>query len=166
MRHSAPLLVLALLLASCMPQQPDMAALRKTIDEFDAASVDAMMSGNMETLMSYYADDAMSMPPNMGTLKGKAAIESWMNDMAQSGMKMTSVEFGTTELDASGTIAYLLGTYDMAMEMPGMGEMKDAGKYISIWKKQADGSWKVHAEIWNSDRPIPGMEMGMGMEKK
>jgi ketosteroid isomerase-like protein len=31
----------------------------------------------------------------------------------------------------------------------------DRGKYVTIWKKQADGSWKVIADIFNSDLPMP-----------
>jgi len=32
----------------------------------------------------------------------------------------------------------------------------DGGKYLSVWKKQADGSWKTEANSWNSDKALPG----------
>ncbi len=160
-----PFLILVFLV-SCMPQQPDLAGLKKTIEEFDATSMDAMMNGTTDEVMKFYADDAMSMPPNMATFNGKQAIESWMKQMAQSGIKMTSVKFGTTEVNAAGKIGYQVGTYDMAMEVPGMGTMNDVGKYISIWHQQEDGSWKIHAEMWNSNNPVPGMDMEMGSKEQ
>jgi ketosteroid isomerase-like protein len=43
----------------------------------------------------------------------------------------------------------------MTITMLPMGEMKDKGKYIALWRQQADGSWKVHAETWNTDTPAP-----------
>jgi ketosteroid isomerase-like protein len=30
-------------------------------------------------------------------------------------------------------------------------EMKDHGKYLNVWQKQSDGSWKLRADTWNSD---------------
>lgn len=164
----APFLFLAFFLVSCMPQQPDVDAIRKTIEEFDAASKDAMMGEgkDMDKVMSYYAEDAVSMPPNMAPLKGREAIRSWMNQMMQSGMKMTSVKFSTSDLDAGGKVAYQVGSYEMAMEVPGMGEIMDDGKYLSVWKQQQDGSWKVHAEIWNTNKPMPPMEKPKEEKKK
>lgn len=147
-----------LLLVSCAPKQPDMATLRKTMDEFNAASKDAMLNGNMDKVMSYYEDNAMELAPNAAMVKGKEGIRAFMNQMMSSGMKISTVEFGTVELDASGKVAYEIGTYDMSMTVPQMGEMKDKGKYMSIWRQQADGSWKVHAETWNTDMPMPSMD--------
>jgi ketosteroid isomerase-like protein len=31
----------------------------------------------------------------------------------------------------------------------------DHGKYVAVWKKQADGNWKVAVDIWNTDLPLP-----------
>ena len=45
----------------------------------------------------------------------------------------------------------------MTITMAPMGQMKDAGKYIALWRQQADGTWKVHAETWNTDTPAPPM---------
>ncbi len=147
------LALVSVLLASCQPQT-DVAAVRKTIEEASAASAQAMMTGDVEKSVANYADDAISMPPNNEPLKGKEAIKAWTVEMSKMA-KMTAVNFGTVEVDASGNIAYEVGTYDMTMEMPGMGEMRDKGKYMSIWKKQSDGSWKVHADIWNTNTPMP-----------
>jgi len=150
-------IVASLLVLSCAAPQVDMTALKKTVDDYNAASKEAMMTGNSDKVMAYYQDDAMEMAPNMAIAKGKDAIKAMQDQMMKSGMKVTAVTFSTTDLQAGGTIAYELGTYDMTMTMPPMGEIKDHGKYVAIWHQQADGTWKVRAETWNSDMPMTAM---------
>jgi uncharacterized protein (TIGR02246 family) len=146
------LAVLALTFVSCA-RQPDLAAIRKTIEAYNAASSEGMRSGNTTGVIDYYAVDAVSMPPNMAPIKGKEAIKAWMDQMATTGVKVTVANFTISDLGAGGDVAFERGEYEMIMEMPDKTEMKDNGKYISIWKQQADGSWKVQAEIWNTNTP-------------
>jgi ketosteroid isomerase-like protein len=40
--------------------------------------------------------------------------------------------------------------------------VEDRGKYLEIWKRQADGSWKVALDIFNSDLPLPEMDAEAG----
>jgi ketosteroid isomerase-like protein len=32
--------------------------------------------------------------------------------------------------------------------------VNDRGKYLEVWKKQADGTWKCVMDMWNSDLPL------------
>ena len=153
-----PLSILALVLVSCM-KQPDTAGFKKTVDEFNTVSMESMTSNNTEKVMTYYAENAVSLPPNMEAVKGKEAIEKWMKQMSQSGMKVTKATFETAGFEVSGTIGYEYGTYDMSMEMPGTGSMSDKGNYMSVWTQQQDGSWKIRVETWNSSNPLPSMNM-------
>jgi len=159
--------VLSLMIASCAPPAVDMAALRQTIDDYNAATVESMTTNsNSEKALAYYADDAVSMPPNGPALKGREAIKAWIDQMMQSGMKINSASFTVTDVQAAGNVAYEIGTYDMTMTIPGMGDMNDTGKYVAVWKQQADKSWKVAAEIWNTDTPPPAMEPPADTKKK
>ena len=158
MRKIFILAIAALLLASCGSPQPDMTALKKTIEEYNAASIDAMKSGNSDKVLTYYTEDAMEMAPNMAMFKGKAAIKDFQAQMAKSGMKINDAKFTSVDIDAGGKVAYEVGTYEMTMTMGNAPSMNDKGKYIAIWKLQEDGSWKVSAETWNSDMPVPSME--------
>jgi len=148
------LFVLSLLLVSCAPQEPDMAAFRNLVEEYNAVVADGMLSGNNEKVWPYYGDDAIQMPSNSPVLNGKDAIMNYSDEMAKSGMKFTSVKFDIAEVGGSGMIAYEIGTYEMSLEL-GPTKIDDNGKYMTLWKKQADGSWKLYAEIWNSSVPMP-----------
>jgi len=152
------LAVASCFLVSCGPKEPDMAALKKTVDDYNAASKTALMGGDLDKPVSFFEDDGMEMAPNMMTAKGKDAIKAMWSQMMSSGMKMMAVDFTTVDLQASGNLAYEIGNYEMTVSAPKMAEMKDKGKYITIWHQQADGTWKLRAETWNSDMPIPSME--------
>jgi ketosteroid isomerase-like protein len=53
--------------------------------------------------------------------------------------------------------AFERGRYDITIAPRAGGEaMDDIGKYITVYQRQADGSWKIARDIWNSDRPLPG----------
>jgi hypothetical protein len=52
---------------------------------------------------------------------------------------------------------YVRGVYTMKINVPNMPvPASDQGKYIEIWKKQADGTWKIVRDIYNSDVSAAG----------
>jgi ketosteroid isomerase-like protein len=68
---------------------------------------------------------------------------------------MSNIEFNQVEMDGAGDMAYVYGTYSMMLAMPGMEEpVPDHGKYIEIWRRQEDGSWRLARDIFNSDLPL------------
>lgn len=154
---SAIAVVLALLLVSCAPP-PDTAGLKKAVEEYTVATKDGMMNGNSDKALAFYEDNAMEMAPNMAMAKGKAAIKEFNDQMMKGGMKITAVTFTPIEIEAGGNMGHVIGTYDMTVNVPQMGDVKDKGKYITIWAQGADKKWKVRAETWNSDMPVPSME--------
>jgi ketosteroid isomerase-like protein len=53
----------------------------------------------------------------------------------------------------SADIAYSYGTYKLNFSGPAGNPTEDRGKYLEIWKKQKDGTWKCAVDTWNSDLP-------------
>jgi len=53
----------------------------------------------------------------------------------------------------SDDMAYLQGTYTMTDPMTKK-PMTDKGKYLTVFTKQPDGSWKAIADAFNSDPPM------------
>ena len=127
----------------------DEAALRKLDDEWSKAAG----SRDVEKTVSYYSDDAIVMPPNIPTLTGKESIRSLWKSMIDSptfsgGWKVTKVEVAR-----SGDLAYVSGNYEFNEKDNSGKPLTDKGKYLEIWKKQADGSWKCVADMFSSDLP-------------
>jgi ketosteroid isomerase-like protein len=48
-------------------------------------------------------------------------------------------------------MAWVNGTYELAMKDATGRPINDRGKYLEVWEKQADGKWKCGADMWNSD---------------
>lgn len=57
------------------------------------------------------------------------------------------------EVAKSGDIGYTQGTYEMTVNDAKGNPNTDRGKYLSIWKKQADGAWRCIVDTFNSDLP-------------
>ena len=61
------------------------------------------------------------------------------------------------EMAASGDLGYTFGNYVATSKDKDGKVVKHYGKYVTIWKKQADGSWKVAMDTGNSS-PEPGTD--------
>jgi ketosteroid isomerase-like protein len=100
--------------------------------------------------MKFVAADGTVMPPNMPALSGADAITAWIGQMfAMPGFNV-SWTADNAVVASSGDIGYTTGTYQSSMD-----GVPDNGKYVTIWKKEADGSWKMVVDIFNSDVPLP-----------
>jgi len=55
------------------------------------------------------------------------------------------------EAAKSGDLGYSTGKFDLSYTDPSGKQISDHGKYVTVWKKQKDGSWKVVRDIFNSD---------------
>jgi ketosteroid isomerase-like protein len=106
----------------------------------------------------YYSLDAVLMPPNQEVIRGREAIASFFEDYPP----FTDLVFTPVEVDGAGDIAYVYGNYSLMVTPPGEEQpISDFGKYIEIWKRQRDGSWKLALDIFNSDVPLPEVEQAV-----
>ena len=61
------------------------------------------------------------------------------------------------ELEIAGGWAFARCTYAVTLVPKASWQStEDSGKLVRIMKRQSDGTWKVHLDIWNSDQPLPG----------
>ena len=153
------LFLLAALFASCAPPAPDVAQIRKTIEGMTAQMQQEMESGLMDTTMARYADDPVSMPNFGPMLTGKQAMKDYFGEMHEMGITLKDVTFTVVDVQVGLPYAYEIGTYKMTVSMPGMADTPDEGKYLTVWQKQADGSWKIKVETWNNNMRPPMPEM-------
>ena len=69
-------------------------------------------------------------------------------------MKPTAFKVQTQDLIVSGEYAIETGTYDISSQVPKATKpMRDVGKYLVVWRKQPDGTYKIIRDIANSDLP-------------
>jgi uncharacterized protein (TIGR02246 family) len=138
-------------LLACSAPQMDWTAVRKTIEENNAKFCAAFNQGDAAGVAAWYTEDAIAMPPNMDMAQGTNAIQELIGSF--NSMGATNLALTTDEVMGAGDLAIEVGKYTYSMP----GGLQDSGKYIVVWKKGADGSWKLHRDIWNSNMPLPGM---------
>lgn len=142
--------------------------LREKIQKINNKMADYLVKGDYHAGMAYYTDDAISMPNWSPMIKGKEAMAKENSAMDEMGIKFNHFDFNTMEVMKSGDMVIEIGTYKLSMNMPQMPEtMHDHGKYVSVWEIQDDGSLKIKADIWNTDKnPMEMMGGEMPKEKK
>lgn len=127
--------------------------IEQALRDLDAQWSAAAAAKDLDKTVSYYSDDAIVMPPNAASATTKEAIRSaWQEMLARPGAGI-SWKATKVEVAKAGDLAYVSGTYEDTMTDASGQPVKDHGKYVEIFKKQADGTWKVVADIWNSDLP-------------
>jgi uncharacterized protein (TIGR02246 family) len=147
-------LALLLFTAACQQAPPDTrAADESAIKDLEVQWSKAAAANNPDDMVAYYADDGSMLAPNMPIATGKQAIRAvWAQLMGAPG---ASASWQSNKVEASGDLAYDVGTYQSTMNDPQGKPMADHGKYIAVWKKQADGKWKVAEDMFSSDLPLP-----------
>jgi len=97
-------------------------------------------------IASFYADDAVVMPPNQPIVKGRANIEAHFKGEIQQGA--TNFQLKPVESAISGSQAFEAGTSTMTLP----GGQTDVGKYLVVLKRVGN-DWKIAYDIYNSDAP-------------
>ena len=150
-------LSLVALLSNAIGQQPSdaRATAAAAIRAADAAGLRAAQAKDVANATANYADDASWLPPHAPIIKGKDAIRSaWAQLLSSPGFK---IDWQITQVDVSraGDMAYTLYKYEMTMGTSNGAPIQDSGKDMAVWKKQSDGTWKIVADTFNSDLPLP-----------
>ena len=135
----------ALGFAACMSTAPagDVDTVVRTQTEaLDAAA----RAKDLERVMSYYADDAIFMPPNTPPLNGPAAIRQFWGPLLQA--PNVDLDLIVEDVQTCGDIAIDRGRYEVTQPF------KDSGKYIVIWRNRG-GRWVIVNDIFNSNMALP-----------
>src|SRR5215471_3252585 len=137
------------LLAGCtaaVDVEKERSALLATNSEWMKSANDA----TKERFASFYTADASFYPQGLPVVKGRDAIRATFEQLASAPGFAISWTVASSQIAAAGDIAYTTGPYEV--KVAGGGEK---GKYVTVWKKQADGGWKVTNDIFNADETPP-----------
>ena len=151
-----PTAFLALALAACQPAAPPVPTFtqadRDSIEARHTAWTTAANAGDKAALAALYTEDAALLPPNLPSISGRAGIRTAFDSFPAIG----DAKFRTIDMAGSGDMAVVQGAYTMNVMLPGAtAAVADTGKFIELWRKQADGSWLISWDIWNSDVALP-----------
>jgi ketosteroid isomerase-like protein len=129
-----------------------MADIQRFIDSAQARFIDAATKSDVAGVSRLYSDDAMVLQPNAKLVSGRTAIDRSTTQTFAS-VKIAALKLKSTDVQASGDFVVETGSYEQTVQPKTGKAMHDVGKYIVVWKRQADGSLKIFREIYNTDLP-------------
>ena len=130
-------------------QSSDEAAIRQADTEWAKAA----QTKQVDAWMAFYSDDATVLPPNDQSATSKGTIRKSISDLLSLPDLSISWEPAKVKVARSGDLAYSYGVYQLTFAGPDGKPVRDRGKYLEVWQKQKDGSWKCAVDTWNSDLP-------------
>ena len=140
--------LLSVFLASCTTMSTSSNDADSYIRSAEGRFISAFNAGNADAVAAFYADDAVLLLPNAPISRGSAAIRNTFN--AHFSAMHPNLNFGPDRIVQSGDVAYEYGHYTMQM-----GSMTDQGSYVTFWRRQANGDWKIVEDSVNSSLPPP-----------
>jgi ketosteroid isomerase-like protein len=157
MRYALPALAaLACALTACQPQplsQADMDAIKAN----DQAIVSALNGGNASAAASGYTENGVVQPSGMAPAVGTAQITKAFSDFL--GPMRVNITLSQINVAGEGDIGWVTGHYHAVYTMKDTTQASpppEDGKYLQVWKRQADKSWKAMAEAL-SPNTMPAM---------
>lgn len=127
---------------------PDMAAIQAEIQAMEDAYASAENAKDVEGILVYYSDDAVSLAHEKAPLVGKDAIRANLTERMADTTRTGTVSFKVENIILDGDLLVETGS-SATTDKEGMVK---TGKYISIFQKR-DGKWVCVRDIWNSDAP-------------
>lgn len=104
--------------------------------------------------IALWDEEGVQLPPDVPMRIGKSAIAAAELPGFQPGV-VEDFQIHTQEVKTSGDLAFARGTYTVQLSPAAGGALVD-GKFLTIFRKQADGSWKIFRDCFNSNVPSAG----------
>jgi ketosteroid isomerase-like protein len=109
----------------------------------------AYAEADVQLLMdSVYAPGGFYLPPGSPILRGQDQFRgqfSFLERFTGGRGPGPDISFDIVDRDVSGDLAYDIGVYTLRSPL-GPGDEPGRGKFIVIWKRNADGDWRIHAD--------------------
>lgn len=114
----------------------------------DRAFAAAVAEGGTDAWVTWFAEDGAQIQPGSGEIRGRDAIRELMAGLDDPNFSL-AWEPRRADIAASGDLGWTTGSY-VSKGIGVDGQPRQAqGRYVTIWRKQPDGSWKVVMDLGN-----------------
>ncbi len=112
--------------------------------------VQAIIAGDLDTLMTFYTQDAVLLPPSSAPVIGRDAVRAnWAETFEQYIIVEAVSVFD--EIVVLGNWAYSRGRYEgRSTLLDGSGAFEERLSFSGLWHRDAEGSWKIARDMWNA----------------
>ena len=112
----------------------------------DLAFSDAVAEGGSAAWAAWFTEDGAMIREGVGEIRGREAVQAAVAALDNPGVSLTW-EPSRAEISGSGDLGWTTGTYVSRATAPDGTEVEGTGWYVSIWRLQSDGSWKVVMDL-------------------
>lgn len=133
---------------SCQSEPQNTEQEKEAILTASKAFSQAYISGDLEEQMSYYTDDAVIMSGSREMIIGKEKVTNYWTLPAT--VKVLEHAATPVELEIIGEMAKDYGYYAGKSLRNGTDTISFRGQYLITWRKEADGQWRMSADMWSS----------------
>jgi ketosteroid isomerase-like protein len=131
----------------------DKRAAAVSLRKADAAWLKAYQAKDVRKAAAFYARQGAMLVPNAPPLTGKSRIARFIAKSFTMRDYRIWWRCNKVEVARSGELGYTSGVYRMSFRDESAKMHSDRGKYLMVWKRQRNGSWKVLFDMSNSDLP-------------
>jgi len=121
--------------------------IRKAIDAGNAKYIDAFARSDAGALSGLYDESGSRFSPKGVVVRGRPAIAQSVAEFMKSVTGPIKVSIETQDLWAVDDLVYETGKYTYTFTPPGKSETQTGGHYVTIWKRQAEGGWKIIVDM-------------------
>lgn len=154
MRNLAVWLACFILLgASACTRATDVEREQAALLEADRAFARTAVDRDFDRFLSFWAEDAAFLPSNAPMVTGREAIGAdWAPLFNDPALRLTWEPL-RAQVARAGDLGYTVGAYELTRRSPEGNPTTRRGKYLTVWKKQPDGAWKVILDSGTLDAP-------------
>jgi uncharacterized protein (TIGR02246 family) len=128
--------------------EADIIAIEEVLNQYAVA----VSTGDLDLFISIHTDDAVNMGPDAPATFGKEELRASVKPLFDN--FTSEMTLYPEEAQADGDLGFARGTYTLSTTPKNGGEASFTdGKYLTVCKRQADGSWKISRECYNSNVP-------------
>jgi len=126
----------------------------QSLKDNEAQWVQDYRAKDVDKLVAHYAADATLMTPGSASATGADAIRGMLKELVGDANLSLTFQPSRVEVSKSGDYGYTQGSYTLTVTDPKSKKpVTDSGSYVTVYKKQADGSWKAVSDIVCSGPP-------------
>ena len=127
--------------------EADRAAIRQAGEAF--ARYAQATPRNDKASAAYYEENALMLAPNRAPIRGRAEIGVFLAAFPP----FSNYRLETLEIEGRADLAYERGVTSLTLAPGGAAPAEWRSKYLIIWRRQADGSWRISREMFTPDGP-------------
>ncbi|MGH7567264.1 MAG: YybH family protein [Gemmatimonadota bacterium] len=112
----------------------------------------ALERGDAAGMADQYVDQATLIPPNGRMVTGRDAILAFWTPRNPD-FHTLEHSLSTDLLEVTGDLAVEVGTWRQRGQLRQEAATESAGRYLVVWRRQEDGSWRMQFDSWTAPFP-------------